>query len=260
MLGGGKGRTVNTGLPFGASPISAMRLPEESCADLGGGGGLDWPGLARAPNDTPKCFFRIIKNQGGGGGTPPPKPPPPPQTKVTIAGKNEIYNRENLVRPFLVHQVLGPKPPPPPLLKRSPAPNPPSPPPGVRWRFAPPPPPRVLLDTSASPGGGGRGSDTPRLLSNWANFSPGLRPIKKFSAAVGASTFGPKKIVRCLWRLYSWGASPSHGAGTALAPAGSPTPALHRRQGTAASSWTTRGPPSTTTPPPRPPPTSTTTA
>ena len=57
----------------------------------------------------PQGFFRIIKNQGGG--TPPPSPPP--QTKVTIVGKNEIYNRENLVRPFLVHQVLGSKPPPP---------------------------------------------------------------------------------------------------------------------------------------------------
>ena len=57
-------------------------------------------------------FFRIIKNQRGG--DPSPKTPsPPPQTKVTIVGKNEIYNRENLVRPFLVHQVLGPKPPPP---------------------------------------------------------------------------------------------------------------------------------------------------
>ena len=33
---------------------------------------------------------------------------------MTIVRKNEIYNRENLVRPFLVHQVLGPKPPPPP--------------------------------------------------------------------------------------------------------------------------------------------------
>ena len=32
---------------------------------------------------------------------------------MTIVGKNEIYNRENLVRPFLVHQVLGPKPLPP---------------------------------------------------------------------------------------------------------------------------------------------------
>ena len=66
-------------------------------------------------------FFRIIKNQGGG--DPSPKTPSsPPQTKVTIVGKNEICNRENLVRPFLVHQVLGPKPPPPlpPLLKRSP--------------------------------------------------------------------------------------------------------------------------------------------
>ena len=57
-------------------------------------------------------IFRIIKNQGGG--DPSPKTPsPPPQTKVTIVGKNEIYNRENLVRPFLVHQVLGDKPPPP---------------------------------------------------------------------------------------------------------------------------------------------------
>ena len=37
--------------------------------------------------------------------------PPPPsgetlQTKVTIVGKNEIYNRENLVGPFLVHNLL----------------------------------------------------------------------------------------------------------------------------------------------------------
>ena len=58
-------------------------------------------------------FFRIIKNQRGGGDPSPKTPSPPPQTKVTIVGKNEIYNRENLVRPFLVHQVLGPKPPPP---------------------------------------------------------------------------------------------------------------------------------------------------
>ena len=69
-------------------------------------------------------FFRIIKSQGGG--TPPPKTPSPPSPDQSDhSGKNEIYNRENLVRPFLVHQVLGPKPPPPlppPLLKRSPAP------------------------------------------------------------------------------------------------------------------------------------------
>ena len=41
---------------------------------------------------------------------------------MTIAGKNEIYNRENLVRPFLVHQVLGsktPSPPPPPCSKEA---------------------------------------------------------------------------------------------------------------------------------------------
>ena len=42
-------------------------------------------------------FFRIIKNQGAG--DPSPKTPsPPPQTKVTIVGKNEIYNRENLAK------------------------------------------------------------------------------------------------------------------------------------------------------------------
>ena len=56
-------------------------------------------------------FFRTIKTQGRGGegGGSPKTPSPPPQTKVTIVGKNEIYNRENLVRPFLVHQVFGPQ-------------------------------------------------------------------------------------------------------------------------------------------------------
>ena len=39
-------------------------------------------------------------------------PPPPPQTKVTIVGKSEIYRWENLVGPFLVHKLLGPRPPP----------------------------------------------------------------------------------------------------------------------------------------------------
>ena len=36
------------------------------------------------------------------------------QTKVTIVGKTEIYNRENLIGPFLVHKLLGLRPPPPP--------------------------------------------------------------------------------------------------------------------------------------------------
>ena len=48
----------------------------------------------------------------------PPVPPPPPETKVTIVGKNKIYNRENLVGPFLVHKILGPSPPLPHLLPR----------------------------------------------------------------------------------------------------------------------------------------------
>ena len=36
-------------------------------------------------------------------------PPPPPQTKGTIAGQNEVYNREDLAGPLLVHTLLGPR-------------------------------------------------------------------------------------------------------------------------------------------------------
>ena len=42
--------------------------------------------------------------------------PPPFQTEVTIVGKHEIYPRENLIGPLLVHKVLGPRPPPPPFV------------------------------------------------------------------------------------------------------------------------------------------------
>ena len=38
---------------------------------------------------------------------------PTPPNKVTIAGKNETDHRENLVRLFVVHKLLGPKPPSP---------------------------------------------------------------------------------------------------------------------------------------------------
>ena len=38
-------------------------------------------------------------------------PPPPPWTKVTIAGKTEIYRRENLAGPFLVNTLFVPDPP-----------------------------------------------------------------------------------------------------------------------------------------------------
>ena len=55
---------------------------------------------------------------------PPPPPGPPPKTKVIIVGENKIDNRENLVRPFLVHNFLGPRPP-PPLFSCSPAQQPP---------------------------------------------------------------------------------------------------------------------------------------
>ena len=68
-------------------------------------------------------FFRIIKNQGGGGDPSPKTPSPPPQTKVTIVGKNEIYNRENPAGHiwYTKFWVQNPLPPSPPLLKRSPA-------------------------------------------------------------------------------------------------------------------------------------------
>ena len=37
--------------------------------------------------------------------------PPPQPDQSAIVGKNEIYKRENLVGPFLVHALLGPSPP-----------------------------------------------------------------------------------------------------------------------------------------------------
>ena len=65
----------------------------------------------------PRCIIMAVHRRR----TPPPPRPRPPQTKVTIAGTNEIYRWEDLVGPFLVHKLLGPKPPappppPPPLL------------------------------------------------------------------------------------------------------------------------------------------------
>ena len=55
---------------------------------------------------------RAIAREEGG------SPPPPPKTKGTIVGKNEIYNREDLIGPLLVHTLLGPRPPPPPAMHR----------------------------------------------------------------------------------------------------------------------------------------------
>ena len=51
---------------------------------------LDWPCTA-----------------GRAGVPPPPLNPPAPQTKVTIAGKNEIFRSENRVGPFLVPKHLA---------------------------------------------------------------------------------------------------------------------------------------------------------
>ena len=47
---------------------------------------------------------RTLQEEGG-------HPPTPPlRTKGTVVGKNEIYNQENVIRPFLVHKLLGPRP------------------------------------------------------------------------------------------------------------------------------------------------------
>ena len=61
----------------------------------------------------------VLERLTTGGGAPPPSPPrwtPLPQTKVIIVGKKESYRWENLVGPFLVHKLLGPRSPPSSLL------------------------------------------------------------------------------------------------------------------------------------------------
>ena len=70
----------------------------------------------------PPCHGRRFKGErpigaATGQQSQPPRPcanpPPPPKTKRTIVGKTEIYRRENLIQPFLVHKLLGPRPPAP---------------------------------------------------------------------------------------------------------------------------------------------------
>ena len=48
----------------------------------------------------------------GGGGLPHPPGPPPPPDQSDHRAKNENFNGEYLVGPFLVHKLLGPRPPP----------------------------------------------------------------------------------------------------------------------------------------------------
>ena len=56
----------------------------------------------------PQLYIKTAKNHRR---TPPPPPPKSPSWE-----KNQIYNRENLVGPFLVHKLLGHRPPPPFLI------------------------------------------------------------------------------------------------------------------------------------------------
>ena len=77
------------GLPF--------KAPPKERGGAGGGGG---------------SIRKAIHHRGRGVI---PAVSPRPQTKVTVVGKSEIYNRATLVGPFLVHKILGPRPPLPPL-------------------------------------------------------------------------------------------------------------------------------------------------
>ena len=47
----------------------------------------------------------------------------------------------------------------------------------------------------------GGGSDSPPLLSDWANFSPGLRPINSFLWRLGRKSVEAKTFLRHLRRL-----------------------------------------------------------
>ena len=80
----------------------------ESQGGRGGGGGGSMRSEGRSAGvEVAPGRLRIIKNHGGGGGGAPPQTPSPPspQTKVTIVGKNDIYDWGNLVGPLLVHKL-----------------------------------------------------------------------------------------------------------------------------------------------------------
>ena len=70
--------------------------------------------------------IRMAVHRRRRGGIP---PGPLPQTKVTTAGKNEIYERENLVGPFLVHTLGSQNPPFPPSTTSLPGTR------GSQWPF-----------------------------------------------------------------------------------------------------------------------------
>ena len=88
-------------------------------AKVSGGGGMEGPhGLGAQGSSRPSggvCKWIQLRWNGGRASLESLKTSGSPQTTGTIVGKNEIYNWENLVGPFLVHTS-----PPPPLLKRRP--------------------------------------------------------------------------------------------------------------------------------------------
>ena len=73
----------------------------------GWGGKQVWKGVGHGGYRQEGIRMAVHHRRRGGA----PLNPLPPQTKVTIVGKNEIYNWENLVGPFLVRKLLGPRPP-----------------------------------------------------------------------------------------------------------------------------------------------------
>ena len=89
VCGGRRRAGLPPGAPVGAATNTEAVRPERCC-----------PG---------KCWNGRTPQEEGGGV--PPGPPPLPQTKVTIVGRSDIYKKENLIGPFLVHKLLGPPPP-----------------------------------------------------------------------------------------------------------------------------------------------------
>ena len=118
--------------PHAKAPTHAHPHPHPHSYPHPQGGGATPRVLGRQLRPPPQGFFRIIKNQGGG--DPSPKSPsPPPQTKVTIVGKSEIYNREIWSGHFWYTKfwVQNPLPPSPPPCSKEALPRPP-PPGGLR--------------------------------------------------------------------------------------------------------------------------------
>ena len=100
----------------GNSPSPGRPTPAVVKQDKSSGGSVDTTKTRSGPQRVRMSSGEgpIGAAKGRQSDTAPLCQPPPPKTKVTIVRKHEIWNRENLMGPFLGHTLLGPRPPPPP--------------------------------------------------------------------------------------------------------------------------------------------------